>query len=588
MRKVTIVGAGIAGMSAALRLLERGFQVRLLEQDEFMGGMLRACILPEDPQGGRHEHSYHMLMNWYVNLWDIIDELGLRQNWSPSYAFYFMRRGQAHAPKLLNVGSPAELLKNITSGAAPPADMFIFMYSMIDLLSQPMQRDRFLDQNSVNGFMGSRPYATERAAELQQKVWETVWAIPSYNASAMGYKNFLKYGNFAPVPQIWLFNKNKYDALIGPLEARLRSFGKLFEFVPLAYVHGLDLDADGRVTALRWSKMDHSPSIDPRGWHAPALPARPNRAPLRIEGDLILAVTPGSLADMVDAKVFERAPHLGNLQKLHSEPMAAVELHFKPGVWLKNVPKDVCVLMDAKYEMTFLDYSQHWPDQKSTFLYVTCSDCEALMSVPPEKRVGRNKTRAGALVLDLAQPSTAIEYLLQQLHETMPFPVDQVDLVRTRLQTNSGEDLFANETGSEQWRPDTTTHLPNLFLAGTFVRNYADVATIEGAVTSGLMAAEAVRQRAGVMPPITVRKAGYHHESVFAALKWMWAPYAYGAKLWSMANDAYGQPGQDVLAPLVPLVQPLLQPWADALARFAVAASPKAGEPGIDSSRRPS
>ena len=37
MNKVTIVGAGIAGMSAALRLLERGFHVTLLEQDNFMG-----------------------------------------------------------------------------------------------------------------------------------------------------------------------------------------------------------------------------------------------------------------------------------------------------------------------------------------------------------------------------------------------------------------------------------------------------------------------------------------------------------------------------------------------------------------------
>ena len=36
------------------------------------------------------------------------------------------------------------------------------------------------------------------------------------------------------------------------------------------------------------------------------------------------------------------------------------------------------------------------------------------------------------------------------------------------------------------------------------------------------MAAEEVRQRAGVMPPITIKKAGYHHESVFTALKVLW------------------------------------------------------------------
>ncbi|NRF66880.1 oleate hydratase [Aquincola sp. S2] len=546
MRKVTIVGAGIAGMSAALRLLERGFHVTLLEQDDFMGGMLRACTFPDERNGDRHEHSYHMLMNWYLNLWDIIDELDLRDNWSPSFAFYFLSKGEPNH-KMLNVGSPADLLRNVTSGCAPLPDMFLFMYSMIDLLATPMHQDSLLDEQSVNGFMASRKYSTDRAAQLQQKVWETVWAIPSYNASAKGYKNFLKYGNFHPTPQIWIFRKNKYDALIGPIERKLRSYGERFTFMPMAYVHGMDLDEHGRVSALRWSQMDHSPSIDPRGWHKPRVPKEPNRPPLPVDGDLILAVTPGAMTRMVDTPVFVRAPKLGDMHYLNSVPMASVELHFKKGVWLKNVPKDVCVLMDAKYQMTFLDYSQHWPHQHSTFLYVTCSDCEALMSVPPETRIGADEHSPGRVVLDLAHPTTAIEFLLQQLNETMPFDVNEVDLERTRIQTNRGEDLFANETGSEQFRPDTVTNLPNLFLAGTYVRNYADVATIEGAVTSGLMAAEAVRERSGVMPPITVKHAGYHHESVFGALKLLWAPYAYGAKLWSMANDAYGTPNGNLM-----------------------------------------
>ncbi|MGH8676058.1 MAG: hypothetical protein ACREVG_17350, partial [Burkholderiales bacterium] len=37
-------------------------------------------------------------------------------------------------------------------------------------------------------------------------------------------------------------------------------------------------------------------------------------------------------------------------------------------------------------------------------------------------------------------------------------------------------------------------------------------------------------------------------ESVFSVLKVLWAPYAYGAKLWSMMNDAMGSPAGDYLA----------------------------------------
>lgn len=545
MTNVTIVGAGIAGLTAALRLLQRGFQVTLLEQDAFVGGMLRACTFDDESTGDRHEHSYHMLMNWYANLWDLIDELGVRDKFAPSYAFYFLHRGQAHAPRMLNVGSAADLWSNITSGAAPPPDLFIFMYSMIDLLSTPMHRDSFLDNYSVNGFMRSRLYSTERAAQLQQKVWETVWAIPSYHASAKSYKNFLKYGNFAPVPQLWLFQENKYDALIGPLDRKLRSFGDRFRFIPKARVNELVLDDTGRVAALRYDKVDRSPSLAPGDWRSLGSQSLP------VKGDLILAVTPGALAHLVRGPVYERDPKLGDVRKIHSEPMASVELHFKEGKWLQHVPKDVTVLMDAKYQMTFLDYSQLWPNQKSTFLYVTVSDFESLLSVPVETRTkaarGRGKN-PGKLVLDFNRPTTAIEYLLAELRETLPFDPADIDLERTRIQTNAGEELFANEVGSEEWRPKTVTRIPNLFLAGTYCQNYADVATIEGAVTSGLLAAEEVRVRAGAAPPIRAKTAGYYHESVFALLKVLWAPYAYGAKLWSMMNDAVGSPDGDYLA----------------------------------------
>jgi NADPH-dependent 2,4-dienoyl-CoA reductase/sulfur reductase-like enzyme len=42
MPQVSIIGAGIAGLAAAFRLLQRGFDVSLLEQNSFLGGKLGA------------------------------------------------------------------------------------------------------------------------------------------------------------------------------------------------------------------------------------------------------------------------------------------------------------------------------------------------------------------------------------------------------------------------------------------------------------------------------------------------------------------------------------------------------------------
>lgn len=536
MPEVTIVGGGIAGLTAALRLLERGFDVTLMEQDDFLGGMLRAALC-DDPQCHiRHEHSYHMFTNWYLNTWDIVDELNLRRNFTPRSAFRFLKRGHTETQKMVDPGWIGTFWQNLFSGVAPVPDVFVFMYSLVDLLSTPIHRDDFLDLYSVNAFMRSRPYATEAAAQLQQRVWETVWAIPSYDASVRTYKTFLKFGNYDPVPQLWLLNKNKYDGLIKPIEDKLKSFGSKFKLELLVRATQLDVDHNGRVTGLHYDKLDRSPSLYD-DWK----PVSKNHHH-EIKGDLILAVTPGGLRNLVSDEVYIRDPSLGNLRYLSAQPMASVEVHLKEGVWLPNIPSDVTVLVDAKYQMTFLDYSQVWSDQKSTFLYVTVSDFESLMSVTPERR-----DTNGDLALDLQQPKTAIDYILVQLQESVPFKVHDLNLRLTRIDTNNGAELFANETGSWQFRPHAATRLPNLFLAGTFCSNYADAATIEGAVASGLMAAEQVRKRTGASSPIRVKQPGFYHEALFAWLKLMWAPYAMGAKMWSTMNDVVSSPNADPL-----------------------------------------
>ena len=537
MPEVTIVGGGIAGLTSALRLLERGFAVTLMEQDPFLGGMLRAAQCDDPACHVRHEHSYHMFTNWYVNTWDIVDELNLRRNFVPRSAFRFLKRGHTQAQKMVDPGWIGTFWQNLFSGVAPVPDVFVFMYSLVDLLSTPIQRDKFLDLYSVNAFMRSRPYATERAAVLQQRVWETVWAIPSYDASVRTYKTFLKYGNYDPVPQLWLLNQNKHDGLIGPLEEKLKSYGSKFKLELSARAKRLDVDAaTGRVTGLHYARLDRAPTF----YYEEQI-HEVSQHHLEIEGDLILAVTPGGLRKLVSDEVYVRDPSLGGLNYLSAQPMASVEMHFKEGKWLPNISNDVTVLVDAQYQMTFLDYSQAWPGLKSTFLYVTVSDFESLASVTHEIRVD------GKLVLDLQRPKTAIDYILAQLQESVPFQVDDLDLHLTRIDTNSGAELFANETGSWQYRPGATTELPNLFLAGTFCQNYADAATIEGAVASGLMAAEEVRKRAGVSSPIRVKEPGYHHEALFAWLKLMWAPYAMGAKVWSSTIDMLGSPNADAM-----------------------------------------
>lgn len=525
MKRATIVGAGVAGMTAALRLLERGFHVRLYEQDGFVGGMLRSY---EDAvTDTRREHSYHMFPNYYFNFWTIAGELGLQNNFTPREAFRFLRGDDlANLPAIFNPGGPQQFLRNLGSYAVPPPDLFIYMYSMIDMLSGAPEDDTLLDKYSVNGFLRTRPYMTDTAAQLHQTLWETVWAISSYQASLRSYKAFVKYTNRYSVPELWLLAGNKWDYLMRPWQEKLESFGDRFELLTMHRLSKVVPDKDdNRITELHFIQPDKSPSVNEDWVPVGEYP------PVDVRDDaVVLSVTPGALAGLVEGEFFDLCPKLGEVRYLKSESMGALQLYLNCKI--KNMPQDVTDFQGAPYYMTFLDYTQLWPGQHNTFLYVTCSDVIELLSVKAEERDAHDN-----LILDLQNPRTAIDYILQVVTARLPIDLEDIDLRKTAFDMNTGEELFANLVGSWDRRPECETPIDNLWLAGTYVRNIIDVATIEGAVVTGLQAAEAIRNRYhGNSAPIQILEPIAFPHELFQALKVAWAPLAASAKVWSAGN----------------------------------------------------
>lgn len=514
MTEVTIVGSGLAGMSAATRLLEQGFNITLYEQNDFLGGKLGAHR--DQKNEDRHEHCYHMYLNWYNNFWQFMREIGALDKFEPSPVIGCRLPGDGDKQTrayLTNAGSPTTVLTNMFNGIAPPADQFISAYSLLDLIGTQALPGNVLDQTSVKGFFRSRGYSTEGSLEASSRTLAEAFASPSYLSSARSYQSLIKYGYRHPAPSLWLLTQNTNDAIFEPwrkhLEARAMALGRLFEVRCLRRVQELHL-TDGKVRKLIVGTMPHSPTTE-RGKKTKATETNEVDVP----GDLILTVPPGALGRLVSPEVAKRAPNLENVRLLRSEPMISFDVYFKRKI--PGLNKSITLLLDSKYTLSLLDNSLVWKDP------------------PAGGGTAINVISSNADLLKDYDDGDIAELMLKELQRFLDFKHADVD--RWHVQTNVGEELFVNQVGSWEFRPKTTCGISNLFLAGDFCQTTVDVVTVEGAVISGLMAAEALRRRHGIGAPIDI----VHPDSYPAVLPGMLAvalrPAALAAKAVSMMDS---------------------------------------------------
>jgi flavin-dependent amine oxidoreductase len=399
--------------------------------------------------------------------------------------------------------------------------MFLYGYSLLDVIATPAKNADLLERTSVLGFLSSQPYTTQNVIDQHYRTLANAFACPSYLTAMRSYKAFIKYGARLPVPMMWLLAGNAQTHLFGPLvkylqdtEKRLNyhGHGPKLQIKSLTFVRELTVER-GRIVSLQAQKLAKSPSIS----SGPIIFEGPPESLQVGDNDVILAVPPKALQQLVNPHVLKLAPDLGNVSQLRTVPMASLDVYFKRE--LENVPGEITLLLDSKYALSFLNVSKLWPEllnKKETVLNVVASDIGILADY---------------------EDKAVIELLCKELRRYIAFEDDDVIEDRALLQSNLGEELFINQVGSWDFRPQTTCGVPNLFIAGDYCQTCIDVVAIEGAVISGLMAAEVVRQRRGNRGrPIKITEPTPYPEATAAMLKAWGAPLALAAKALSDAD----------------------------------------------------
>ena len=92
-KKVGIIGAGLAGVSAAIYLSERNFSVKIFERDSFVGGKVGSWPVKfEDNYQTNVEHGFHAFFRQYYNLRNLLKKIDTYKNLIPIDDYLIMTK----------------------------------------------------------------------------------------------------------------------------------------------------------------------------------------------------------------------------------------------------------------------------------------------------------------------------------------------------------------------------------------------------------------------------------------------------------------------------------------------------------------
>jgi uncharacterized protein with NAD-binding domain and iron-sulfur cluster len=443
----TVVGGGLAGMTAAWEIRKLGVPVRLLEAGPELGGMAGSRVI----DGRVEDHGVHVFPAWYQNCLRLIEGLGISDNLRECENFYQLMPGEFPDFRTFrSILKAGDLIGDIRSGVTPVADRMLFYYGLVDLLAQRYD----VRDESLGDFLYSRWYLTENAIADIEHLFVASSAADPHLASAASFRGSIV--AFSQLPgRVRMPRSSLQESFIGPFRQRLARAGVEIR----TGVELVDATVDG----------DRLAAITLRGGGQET-----------VDGHVVLAIPHGRLRGLAPA--VRAAARPTGLDELRSRPLGALHVYLRRR--LPGMPDEHVRLVGSPHAITLIDVGQVWEGYDTTVL-----NCV----------IGRTSRLAGL------SEEEAVTLLLDELMDYLPvFTRDDVEHVC--YQPHFEEPFFVPGPGLDRYRPASTTALSNLHLAGDFCAAPAGVAGMEGAVRSGLAAAESVRRAVRPdAPPVPIR-----------------------------------------------------------------------------------
>jgi len=449
--KVAIFGAGVAGLSAAIELVDRGYDVEIYEKRKVLGGKVSVW---KDKDGDSVESGLHIVFGGYEQLQNYLDRVGAGNNyiWKDHSLIYAEPDGKQSFFKKANLPSPwAEVIGGLQADFLTMWDKISLIKGLFPALAGNEEYFRSQDHMTYSEWHRLRG-ASEHSL---QKLWRAIalamnFIEPNVISARPMITIFKYFGTDYHATKFAFFRQNPGDSMIEPMRQYIQAKGgRIF------------IDAK-----LSRFELDENSTI--------------KKAILtdghEVTADAYISAMPVHNLKKILPKEWLHHDYFTNIFQFTGSPVANCQLWFDK----KITDTDNLMFSQGTIFATFADVS------------LTC---------PEDFQEGMGSAAGGSVMSLVLAPAhqlmdmpneAIIDLVMKDIHDRFP-KSRHAKLLKSTL-VKIPESVYKAVPDVDKFRPDQVSPIDNFYLAGDYTyQRY--LASMEGAALSGKQVAEKLHAR---------------------------------------------------------------------------------------------
>ena len=471
--KIAIVGSGLAGLTAAVDLLDAGHSVDIYEARPFMGGKVASW---EDENGNHIEMGLHVFFYNYANLFALMKKVGAFENLLPKeHTHLFVNKGEdvRSLDFRLPIGAPFNGLKAFFT--TEQLNIVDKLRNAIALGTSPIVRGlldyegamriiRELDSISFEEWFTNHGGSLNNIKRMWNPIAFALGFIDCKEISARCMLTiFMMFASKTEASKLNLLKGSPHKWLTMPILNYIKSKGGKLHLNHR--VKSIILDDNNKSLINSLSMISSNGDIN-------------------IKADKYIAACDVPGIQRLIPKEWQDISEFAIISRLQAVPVATVQLRYNG--WVTEINNEKC-RVNCK-DASGLD----------NLLYTADADFSCFADLALASPEDYKVDGLGSLLQCVLTPGdpwitkpvdVIVKHTDNQVRDLFPSS-KKLKLVWSNV-VKLPQSLYRESPGMEPYRPNQKTPIKNFFLAGSYTKqDYID--SMEGATMSGHLAASAI------------------------------------------------------------------------------------------------